>query len=624
MTPDAVLLRYVQLVNDEPLDVGALVRLITSDADLLERWIGLLGCPVVPRALVAALSDLDQPTLASLARAQISTLTPVAGAARLSMDRWRGFLMSACLGQALARALELSDPDTVRLQTLLAVSGVIVADDPLMAELAEFRGSPPDLLLDAHPVLRIVAVVEAHDVHGARAGATLATRLLRVDEAAYDAALLSAATVGDATIAELGVPDDDGADWAERVWRQQQAMAFSNVISLQATRDRLHHIHRLVTAALFRRNPKTFLIEGDIHTKEAGEAEDVALVLADGSELDGFEIRLADSTSAVARCLSERRAREVVDSSQIAVVDRQLMRRLGVESLLCVPMVDADMPVGVMVFGLDEGDDGVRDAMETYARAVGQWLASSMRDERTSGSTMGAYRDTLEKQLREIVHEANNPLSIVQNYLHILELRLKEDTNTTEQLRLIREEITRAAEIFRRVIELPTAETAAPLTAEIRITQVDVNAVTLRVCELIAPDGSADNVRVVQALDHASPAVQTDADRLTQVIINLVKNAVEALVDGGTVTVSTAAGVFRGGREGIEVVIHNEGPALPREVLDKLFLPKQSAKGGDHAGLGLYIVSQLVGELSGGIDVRTSAGRGTAFTVFLPLRINGS
>jgi signal transduction histidine kinase len=59
---------------------------------------------------------------------------------------------------------------------------------------------------------------------------------------------------------------------------------------------------------------------------------------------------------------------------------------------------------------------------------------------------------------------------------------------------------------------------------------------------------------------------------------------------------------------------------LPRAVLDRLAEPKQSTKGGDHAGLGLRIVHRLVGELKGSIDVRTSTGAGTTFTVHLPLK----
>ena len=83
--------------------------------------------------------------------------------------------------------------------------------------------------------------------------------------------------------------------------------------------------------------------------------------------------------------------------------------------------------------------------------------------------------------------------------------------------------------------------------------------------------------------------------------------------------VGRAGGVFREGREGAIVTVTDTGPGLPREVLERLAEPKQTTKGGDHAGLGLHIVHRLVAELKGNIDVQTAPDRGTTFTIFLPL-----
>jgi signal transduction histidine kinase len=113
--------------------------------------------------------------------------------------------------------------------------------------------------------------------------------------------------------------------------------------------------------------------------------------------------------------------------------------------------------------------------------------------------------------------------------------------------------------------------------------------------------------------------VTSDEQRLAQILNNLVRNAIEASA-GKSVTVGSSAGVFREGREGVEISVRDTGPGLPRAVLDRLTEPKESTKGGDHAGLGLHIVHRLVGELKGNIDVRTAAGQGTTFTVYLPLQ----
>ena len=103
-----------------------------------------------------------------------------------------------------------------------------------------------------------------------------------------------------------------------------------------------------------------------------------------------------------------------------------------------------------------------------------------------------------------------------------------------------------------------------------------------------------------------------------QVMTNLARNAIEALHEGGVLQIETVPGVYRSGRAGVEFVVRDNGPGLPPEVLERLYEPKTSSKGADHAGLGLHIIGRLVGELEGAIDVRTDSERGTAFSVFLP------
>ena len=112
--------------------------------------------------------------------------------------------------------------------------------------------------------------------------------------------------------------------------------------------------------------------------------------------------------------------------------------------------------------------------------------------------------------------------------------------------------------------------------------------------------------------------VNSDEQRLAQILNNLVRNAIEA-ASGESVTIGTDTGVFREGREGVEIYVTDTGPGLPRAVLERLADPKESSKGGDHAGLGLHIVHRLVRELGGNIDVRTASGQGTSFSLFLPL-----
>jgi signal transduction histidine kinase len=117
--------------------------------------------------------------------------------------------------------------------------------------------------------------------------------------------------------------------------------------------------------------------------------------------------------------------------------------------------------------------------------------------------------------------------------------------------------------------------------------------------------------------------VAAERNGLKQVLINLVKNAAEAMAQGGNLFVATRRlGPVKnahGPCGEAEITIRDDGPGLPAEVQARIFEPFNSAKGGGHAGLGLSIVHSIVKSLDGRITCESREGRGTRFAVRLPL-----
>jgi signal transduction histidine kinase len=227
------------------------------------------------------------------------------------------------------------------------------------------------------------------------------------------------------------------------------------------------------------------------------------------------------------------------------------------------------------------------------------------------------FRRQEERRLRVLVHEANNPLSIVNNYLHILELTLAHEPQAVQQLQLIGTELKRVAELVAEARHVPMPEGEGQ-PGVLEVAELDLNALARQVLALHGGYAANHSVALAESLSPGSLVLRSDEHRLAQVLNNLLRNAIEA-ASGGTVTVSTTAGVFRQGREGVMLGVADSGPGLPRDVLVRLADPKQSSKGDGHAGLGLHIVHRLVDELHGSIDVRTGPGQGTAFSIFLPV-----
>jgi signal transduction histidine kinase len=336
----------------------------------------------------------------------------------------------------------------------------------------------------------------------------------------------------------------------------------------------------------------------------------------------GPAIGLDSATSQVARGARLGERVEFYDELDAAVADRQLLRLLRSEAGVCLPVSNgpAQPVLGVLLLALEEdGDADDEFAMGLYARELACRLGAGRTHAQAEQQQLIRYRQREEQRLRELVHEANNPLSIVQNYLHILQLTLGEHPRAVEQLRLIATELQRVSDLLAQIRQVPEpGETAAEREPKAEPRDVDLHGLVGRLVEMHRGYAREQGAEISALLPPAALRIRSDEQRIAQVLTNLIRNALEADRDH-RVRVELLGGAFREGREGVLLLVTDTGPGLPREVLERLGAPQRSSKGGEHAGLGLQIVHRLVAELSGSIDVRSAAGQGTTFTVFLPL-----
>ena len=107
------------------------------------------------------------------------------------------------------------------------------------------------------------------------------------------------------------------------------------------------------------------------------------------------------------------------------------------------------------------------------------------------------------------------------------------------------------------------------------------------------------------------------ADPIRQILTNLLQNAAEALTSGGRIRIATKHPVNLGGRRYTELVVEDNGPGLPQEIMANLFSPGASTKGSEQRGLGLSIVKRLADDM-GAILLCSSSHNGTRFQLLLP------
>ncbi|MBV2097063.1 MAG: histidine kinase, partial [Candidatus Thiodiazotropha sp. (ex Codakia orbicularis)] len=221
-------------------------------------------------------------------------------------------------------------------------------------------------------------------------------------------------------------------------------------------------------------------------------------------------------------------------------------------------------------------------------------------------------RASFHLEARKIVHEANNPLGIINNYLHILGMKLGEDHEATEELDIIKEEISRVGKIILRIRDIPDE-------LEQQVKSIDVNQLIEDLNRLFQSSlFPVHNIVAELDLDSNLPSLATQRGHLKQILTNLIKNAVEAMPEGGKLGIATRANAYINGKEHIEIQITDDGPGIDKEIMDQLFTPVTTTKGSSHSGLGLTIVKNLVDELSGFINCTSNSGMGTRFQLYLP------
>jgi len=297
----------------------------------------------------------------------------------------------------------------------------------------------------------------------------------------------------------------------------------------------------------------------------------------------------------------------------ITVIDRQLVSLGSQEGFICLPMVMNNAAIGALLLAVDESQYSVLWKQKTLLMHFINEVAHTISANQESHAPVTAdttQLSQLQNHISEVIHEARNPLSIMNNYLGILSYKLEDNKPAQEDIETIKTEIERVGNIINRLSGEPT-------TAD-ETSSIDINAIIADLTHIFQTSlFAANNIQITLDLDERISTLQSNANALKQIYTNLIKNAVEILPTNGQIMVYTQDYVNVDGKQHIEISVADDGPGIDKNILPKLFSPIETSKGEDHAGLGLTIVKNLVSELHGSISCRSS-DKGTSFHILLP------
>jgi two-component system, NtrC family, sensor histidine kinase HydH len=221
-------------------------------------------------------------------------------------------------------------------------------------------------------------------------------------------------------------------------------------------------------------------------------------------------------------------------------------------------------------------------------------------------------RDLLARLLGRLAHEVRNPLSSLDIHVQLLEedlasLAPQMRAQLAPRLEIIHGELHRLEGIVERFLRL-----AGP--AGVDLEPVEIPEILTHVCELLRPEAAVRGIEVAMRLDKALPPVMADPVRLTQALLNLMINAIQAVERKGCVEVNASS------TEGVVcVAVSDNGPGIPPEKLASVFDPYFTTKA-EGNGLGLWIAQQIVTAHGGSLQAQNGPTGGAVLTMRLPLK----
>lgn len=261
-------------------------------------------------------------------------------------------------------------------------------------------------------------------------------------------------------------------------------------------------------------------------------------------------------------------------------------------------------------------------------------MTQSLRESRGETSRQNEDKLALEQRLgqteklatigqlaAEIAHEVGTPLNVIAGRARSIQRKSKDPEAVEKNAGIIAAQTARITRIIQRLLDFTRRKVGAPERA-----RVDLNELAASTLELLGGQFTAAKVRTRLEQAENLPDVDGDADRLQQVLINLVINAVQAMPDGGALAVETRTvrrtrpGLPTGAeQEFVAVAVSDTGVGIPPEIRDKIYDPFYTTKEGQGGtGLGLAVCSGIVKEHDGWIDIEDAPGGGTIFRVYLP------
>jgi signal transduction histidine kinase len=214
-----------------------------------------------------------------------------------------------------------------------------------------------------------------------------------------------------------------------------------------------------------------------------------------------------------------------------------------------------------------------------------------------------------------LAHEIKNPMTAIGTFIQLLPSKYEDEEFRRDFHKIAMEETERVNNLITELLDLVKPK-------ESKFEFSDLNSLIEKMILLVSPQTNAKKIDVIRQLDPRIGQIWIDPEKMKQVFLNLLSNAVEFTPEGGKIQVSSRKYIGKGKPESIHIEIRDSGVGIPSSNIDRIFDPyfttKHKSDMHDGTGLGLFIADQNMQDHGGEIEVKSKVNEGTVFVLTLP------
>jgi signal transduction histidine kinase len=347
-------------------------------------------------------------------------------------------------------------------------------------------------------------------------------------------------------------------------------------------------------------------------------------------EIKDYKVSLDHVSNLLVRVTNTGQSEYVPEVKSSSLRKENIMLKHGKPtSVYVVPLITRSKVIGVIATDAVDGD-GVpketRETLEIFAPQIAiaienarlyTRLQEQMEELRRSHALLSRAEkfSFLGNLAARLAHEIKNPMTAIGTFIQMLPRKFDDEEFRKDFYKIAMEETTRVNNLITELLDLVN-------TRESHFELNDLHGLINKMIFLISPQCKGKKIEIVSNFDSSIGKLRIDSEKMKQVILNILSNAVDFTPEGERIEILTSNSFMNGRRKSIRIEIKDNGIGIPQSVINKIFDPyfttKHKSDMHNGTGLGLSIAHQNIQDHQGTIEVKSEVNKGTTFIINLP------